>query len=262
MTSGIITLSKNKLKFIQSLKQKKHRDAEQLFIAEGDKIVHELLASDYKIELIVALPAWLKNNSSLTTHQPCELFVCSETDLQRISNLSTPNDVLALVHIPQIKPDYNLIKKQLVIGLDDVRDPGNLGTIIRMADWFGISHIVCSPQTVDVYNSKVIQSTMGAFLRVSVLYQPLEDFIATMKSADFPIMGTFLEGESIYQSSLPSTGLIILGNESTGISEEIKKQVTQKLFIPSYPPDRVGSESLNVAIATAIICSEFRRRQL
>ena len=188
-----------------------------------------------------------------------------EEQMKRISALSSPSPVLAVVRKPDdiyvedVSQVEDLIERGgLFLGLDTIRDPGNLGTIIRVADWFGIEHIFCSQGTVDVYNSKVIQATMGALARVKVHYCNLPDLISSLK--DVPVYGTFLDGENIYNKPLSENGLIIMGNEGNGVSKEVSQLINNKLYIPNYPTGRTTSESLNVAIATAVVCAEFRRR--
>ena len=232
---------------IKSLATKQGREELGAFIAEGEKLVGEIRNSDLRIRKI---------------YQTKPIFaegeIVSEKEMERISQLKTANSVLAVVELPtsrlaSVKPDKNL-----VLALDRVQNPGNLGTIIRLADWFGISDIVCSEDTADCFNPKVVQATMGAILRVRVHYTNLASWLSSQSGAC--IYGTFLEGENIYNAQLEKSGVIVMGNEGQGISDEVAEQVTHKLLIPPYPADRCGSESLNVAVATAVICSEFRRR--
>ena len=240
-------LSANKIKFIRSLAQKKFRDEHGLFIAEGEKIVSEALASGYKVR---------------------EVYRADEIGrecMERISCLSSPSPVLAVVEKPDFTPDrilYNLSgRKPLYLALDGVKDPGNLGTIIRVADWFGVDAIFASPGTVEVWNPKVVQATMGAIFRKQVIYTDLSEICRKFSAAGLPVYGTFLDGKNLYDN-LPSDakhGLVVMGSESFGISPALESLITNKLLIPPYPADAVTSESLNVAIATAIICAEFRR---
>ncbi|WP_282016411.1 TrmH family RNA methyltransferase [Marinifilum flexuosum] len=252
-------LSKNQIKLISSLQKKKYRDSHQLFVAEGDKLVMDLLQTNIKVAYLVHTPDW---KNAPTTEHLNQIENRVETDeklMKKVSSLKTPSPVLAVFRIPTGDIDENTIKNSLSILLDDVQDPGNLGTIIRIADWFGIKNIFCSKNTVDVYNPKVIQASMGAIARVKVTYTSLTDLISTYHSKDFPVYGTFLEGETIYKCELQSKGFIVMGNEGQGISEEVGQLVSNKLFIPNFPADQETSESLNVSVATAIICSEFRR---
>jgi len=254
-------LSKNQIKLINSLQKKKYRDQHQLFVAEGDKLIIDLLQSGIKANFLIYSKDW-KNKLSSTHFKNIDTRI--ETDLsqlKKISTLKTPSPVLGVFEIPKIELNPETISNSLSIVLDDVQDPGNLGTIIRIADWFGIKNIFCSPNTVDLYNPKVIQATMGAIARIKLSYIPLDELIAKYKSNDFPIYGTFLEGETIYNTSLQNKGFIVMGNEGKGISENIEKHVNHKLFIPNFPANQETSESLNVSVATSIICSEFRRRE-
>lgn len=247
-------ISHSCIKYIRSLDQKKVRRAEKVFLAEGPKIVGDLLGR-FECQLLVATNEWLKENRQVPANEVIEV---SADDLSRASLLRTPQQVLGVFCQPEYTFDLTLPRRSLCLALDGVQDPGNLGTIIRVADWFGIEDIVCSLDTVDVYNPKVIQATMGAIARIRTHYTSLTDLIENLQ--DTPIFGTFLDGSNIYEESLSNNGLIIMGNEGNGISPEITKLVNRRLFIPNYPTNRPTSESLNVAIATSIICAEFRRR--
>lgn len=249
-------LSKNKIKYIHSLELKKNRKEEGVFIAEGHKLVGDLLGH-FPCKLIVALPNWLEKNPKVTAD---EIIEVTPDELSRASLLKTPQDVLAIFEQPHYETSTDVMKHSLCLALDDVQDPGNLGTIIRLADWFGIENIFCSHGTVDVYNPKVIQATMGALARVKLHYCDLVKLITSVK--DIPIFGTFLDGNNIYGEDLSKNGLIIMGNEGNGVSKEVLKLINKKLYIPNYPTSRETSESLNVAIATAIVCAEFRRRSM
>ena len=250
-------ISKNKIKYIRSLEQKKNRNAEEVFIAEGPKIVGEMLPY-YHAQIIVATDQWLKKYINIPGD--VELYQVDEEELIRISLLKHPQQVLAVFKKPKPKFDFSHIGEQLSLVLDGVQDPGNLGTIVRIADWFGISTIFCSEDTADVYNPKTIQSTMGSIARVEVVYTDIEQLIENLP-CDVPVYGTLLDGEDIYNRQLKSCGLIVMGNEGKGISEKIRTKITDKLYIPYYPNERETTDSLNVAIATAIVCSEFRRRK-
>lgn len=251
-----MSLSNQKIKLIHSLESKKRRKESRLFVAEGNKLVEDLFNAGMRCRYLFAVQSWLTNH---TFHSE-EIIPVTESELKKISSLKTPQDVLAVFH----QPDYDAGQinpgKELVLMLDGIQDPGNLGTILRIADWFGIEHVVCSPETVDVFNPKTVQATMGALARVKVFYVSLIDFLEKEKSN--PVYGTFLDGSNIYLEKLSSNGIIIMGNEGKGISEELCLFITNKLFVPNFPPGRTTSESLNVASATSIICSEFRRRQL
>lgn len=252
-------LSKNKIKFIRSLGQKKQRLEEGMFVAEGPKVVGDLLDEGASAELIVATESWI-----VRQHQPAckELLVCSDEELRRASFLQHPQEVIAVFPISaQVSSSAAKIDDEgLYVALDGIQDPGNLGTIIRIADWYGINTIFCSTDTADGYNPKVIQATMGSIARVKLIYTELQQLIENLPE-DYPIYGTLLDGEDIYQQQLTRHGLIVMGNEGNGISLEIRKLITHKLFIPSHSTNKSHAESLNVAIATAITCAEFRRRK-
>ena len=249
-------LSKNKIKYIKSLDLKKNRKKDNVFVAEGHKLVGELLGKFHCV-LLVAKDTWLSQHTDVDADEIVE--VTSE-ELSRISFLKQPQDVLAVFKQPHYLMDTNVIYQSLCLALDDIQDPGNLGTIIRIADWFGIEHIFCSQGTVDVFNPKVMQATMGAIARVQIHYCDLQELI--ISHTDVPIYGTFLDGNDMYNESLSANGLIVMGNEGNGISQEISQRINKRLYIPNYPADRETSESLNVAIATAIVCAEFRRRSI
>lgn len=247
-------LSKNKIKYIHSLELKKNRKEEHAFVAEGHKLVGDLLGH-FPCKLLVATHAWLERNPGVKAD---EIIEVTQEELTRASLQKAPQEVLAVFEQPTYEMDASVVSQNLCLALDDVQDPGNLGTIIRLADWFGIEHIFCSQGTVDVYNPKTIQATMGALARVKLHYCHLPSFIASLK--DTPVYGTFLDGENMYGKNLSEHGLIVMGNEGNGISDEVGKLVNERLYIPNYPPHRETSESLNVAIATSVICAEFRRR--
>ena len=250
-------LSKNKIKYIHSLESKKNRDKERAFVAEGPKVVEDLMALR-KPHLVVATAEWLRHTGT-DMACGCEVIEVSEDDLAKASFMQHPQKVLAVFGQEREELRLSDFGKGLTLLLDGVQDPGNLGTIIRIADWFGITRIVCSRDTVDVYNPKVVQSTMGSIARVTTYYTELNDFIAAMPQG-MPVYGTLLDGEDIYRQELEETGLIIMGNEGKGISPETRKLINTGIRIPNYPPDRNTADSLNVAVATAIVCSEFRRR--
>jgi TrmH family RNA methyltransferase len=254
-------LSNNKIKELSLLKQKKYRDLNHVFSVEGEKIVSELLQSSFKIKLLVAVSEWINANKKIINNIP-EVYEASEEQLKRISNLITPNKVYALCEMPDNLINIAEIKGKLSLFLDGIQDPGNMGTILRLADWFGIEHVICSNETVDVFNPKVIQSTMGAFLRVKTFYTQAEDWLQQAQKEGIAIACTLLDGKNMYSQKLPNEAIIVLGNESKGISEKVEKYASHRLNIPSFPENRQGSESLNVAIAAAICCAEFRRQQV
>ena len=249
-------LSKNRIKYIHSLEQKKIRKEENSFLGEGPKLVGDLLGH-FPCRYLAATNEWLSKHPSIVAEEIVEV---SAEELSRASLLKTPQQVLAIFEQSNHKIEVERTTKALSLALDDIQDPGNLGTIIRLADWFGIEQIFCSPGTVDVYNPKTIQATMGAIARVKVHYTSLPDLIASLKN--LPVYGTFLDGENIYQKPLAESGIIIMGNEGNGISKEVENLVNHRLYVPNYPQERETSESLNVAIATAVVCSEFRRQMV
>ena len=249
-------LSKNKIKYIRSLEQKKYRKEEKAFLAEGHKLVDDL-SGHFECRLLAATSTWLESHPDIKADEIVEV---SEEELKKASLLKTPQDVLAVFRIPETDPGTRDIAGSLCLALDDVQDPGNLGTILRTADWFGIRHVFCSIGTADAYNPKTVQATMGALARVRIHYCDLKDLIGTL--SDMPVYGTFLDGKNIYGQELTPHGLIVMGNEGKGISQEMEKLVNRRLLIPNYPQGEETSESLNVATATAIVCAEFRRRML
>lgn len=259
-------LSKNQIKSIHSLEQKKQRILKGLFLAEGPKVVLELLQT-HRCHLLVGLDDWLTiHQEELKQAKLIEQVTTASADeLKQASLLCHPQSVLAVFYMPPQEKDQwsntliKSIENNLCLMLDDVQDPGNLGTIIRMCDWFGIDQIFCSIGTADCYNPKVIQATMGAISRIKIHYGNLCHLLDTLPSGT-PIYGSLLDGKDIYQQELTNHGILIMGNEGKGISKELQTKLTHKLFLPTYPDDRNGSESLNVAIATALICGEFRRR--
>lgn len=252
----MFTVSNSIMKFVASLSQKKHRDKENCFVAEGTKCV--LDTWDYfKCRMIIATQNWYETFGNLS-HLNL-MHIASRQQMQKMSQFSNPSEVIAVYEIPQLE-NSNEIENNLNIVLDGVQDPGNLGTIIRLADWFGIYDIFCSKQTVDVYNHKVVQATMGAISRVRVHYCDLEDLILSHKS--MPVYGTALDGENIYQAALPDHGFVIFGNEGNGMTKELKELTTSNLLIPSGNGDGATSESLNVGLAAAITISEFCRKKL
>ena len=253
-------ISKNKKKFLSSLQQKKYRKKYGVFVGEGDKINGDLLAEGVKSVELYATQDWIDENSQIL---PENTFAVSVSELKSVSNLKSPPRVIGVYEAIEHKINLSEIKDSLVLALDGIQDPGNMGTIIRLADWFGIKHVVCSEDTADVYNPKVVQATMGAIARVNVYYADLHKIIdGYKKETGLPVYGTFLEGENIYEKELSDRGMIVMGNEGKGISKEIEQHITGKLYIPNYPSDAQTSESLNVAVATAVVCSEFRRRML
>lgn len=253
-------LSKNKQKYIRQFSLKKHRDGEMLFVAEGPKVVEELAAA-FPCRLLCATAPFLASHDIAAQ----EVIEVNEQELTAASNLKTPQQVLAILEKPDahaptlLKTAAESAGSELVLALDGIQDPGNMGTILRLADWFGIRRVVCSPDTADAFSPKVVQATMGALARVSIAYTDLPSWLATLPK-DCPVYGTHLDGSDIYAQALTPHGVIIMGNEGKGISAAVSERVTHRLRIPSFPPGEPTSESLNVATATAIVCAEFRRR--
>lgn len=239
-------LSKNQLKFIRSLKKKKIRQSEGLFLAEGIKVVEELLRSSFKLHKLYFTEAYSNPLHIL------DFELITANDLQHISELSTPNQVFGIFEIPFAKEP---VHKGLTVVLDEINDPGNMGTIIRLCDWFGVSQLICSTNTVDCFNQKVVQASMGSLSRVPIIYT---DLVSYLKKEKRHIYGTFLNGDNVYKTDLESDAVLILGNEANGISDSVKEYVTQKLTIPQFGHQQL-TESLNVAMAAAIFLSEFNK---
>ena len=244
-------IGKNTIKWVHSLEMKKNRKREHLFVAEGPKVVGDLLAH-YRPRAVFATVEW-NGRASLPSYVTPETV--SDDELRRLSFLQHPQQVIAVLEMDD-DVRTSVSPERLSLVLDGVQDPGNLGTIIRIADWFGIDNIVCSPDTADAYNPKVVQATMGSLARVNVSYTPLLPFLTSLP-ADMPIYGTLLDGSDIYASELSSRGIIIMGNEGNGISQEVRALVSKPLLIPNFRQGGDCAESLNVAVATSITCSEF-----
>ena len=240
-----MSLSKNTIKLITSLRQKKYRQKHNLFIAEGVKVVNELLSSSLKVFKIYTTSTNVLNESD-------NVEVITEDELKKVSNLKAPNKVLGIFEIPSEK---EIDTNNFIVALDEVNDPGNLGTIIRLCDWFGVKQLICSKNTVDCYNPKVIQSTMGSLTRVNIVYT---DLISFLEKTNLPTYTADMDGENVYKSKLPEKAILVMGNEANGISKEVNNVVQQKLTIPRFG-DIQQTESLNVATATAILLSEFKR---
>ena len=239
-------VSKNQIKLITSLQQKKYRFAHQLFFAEGIKVIQELVESNFELVHLYT------TQNDFEEVSKDKKTIIPESDLKKITALATPNSCLAVFKMPAEK---KIGESGLIRALDSIRDPGNLGTILRLCDWFGIDQLICSKETVDIYNPKVVQATMGSIARVNVNYVDLENVVSQTK---LPVFGTFMDGNNIYKTNLPQEGIIIMGNEANGISPELEKLIKNRLTIPRFGTLQ-KTESLNVATATAIILSEFRR---
>lgn len=252
-------VSTGDIKYVQGLQQKKFRRQHGVFVAEGEKIVKELLSSDFEIEGIYGVADWIEQNKS-SLQKGISLFTVSENELGRISGLKTPNQVLAVVKTPTLLSEPDLSRSGVILALDTLQDPGNLGTIIRTADWFGIRQIVCSHETADVFSPKVIQATMGSFLRVSVLYTDLAEWLETIR-IEVPIYGAFPEGDNMFDIQPGIGGILVIGNESAGISARVSKCVSRRVKIPGGLPPEKGSspDSLNASIAAGILMSVLTR---
>lgn len=257
MPPSISPLSKSKTRLIRSLGQRKHRDATGLFVAEGPKVVGDLL-SLARPTLVVATEQWAERGARLLA-AGTELSVVSESELRGVSFLQHPQQVLGLFRRADMPGGSCELPgdEELCIALDGVQDPGNLGTIVRVADWFGITRIYCSPSTADVWNPKVVQATMGSVARVAVGYCDLPSLVDRLP-AGYPVYGTLLDGDDIHHARLSGRGLLVMGNESCGLSAEMRERVTERLLIPPYPAGRSTADSLNVAIATAITVFALR----
>jgi TrmH family RNA methyltransferase len=252
-------ISKNSIKLIKSLALKKIRLKENLFLVEGDKIVSEVLESKFKVDKLFATSSFLINNQQKIKNANFVSEVTQE-EITQASLLKSPQNSIALCKLPDFKGLPEKPDASLWVYLDEIQDPGNLGTIIRVCDWFGIENLFCSPRTADLFNPKVIQASMGSFCRVELIYTPFESVAKLAVSSGIPIFGAFLDGTNIYEQKLPSKALVVMGNEGNGISPEIEAKIEKKIKIPEFNKNTKSAESLNVSVATAIICSEFKRQ--
>jgi len=243
-------ISKNLLKLANSLQLKKYRTQEQSFLVEGGKSVQELLNSQFKITHLFVTDAFAQQFEKQISENTAELHLCSDKDLEKIGTFKTNNAAIAIARIPT-NEKFD-IQNEWVLALDDIRDPGNLGTIIRIADWYGITKILCSSNTVDIYNPKVINSSMGSFLRVRIFYTDLAEYLSQLK---VPIMGAFLDGDNAHKIKYPKAGVLVIGNESEGISKDVEQFISQKVNIPRFG----GAESLNAGIATAVLLDNIAK---
>lgn len=245
-------MTKADIQFVRSLDDKRVRDTERLFVAEGAKLVEEIVASTMKVRRIYTTRDDVEGQS---------VERIERRDMERISQLKTPTDTLAVVCQPRHELNLDRVFGGLVLALDGVQNPGNMGTILRLADWFGVEDVVCSAECADCYNSKVVQATMGAILRVRVHYvESFPQFLDEALRRDVPVYGTLLDGKNIYNERLSERGVVVMGNEGRGVSDACRSRLTHALLIPPYPQDAPTSESLNVAMATGIVLAEFRRR--
>ena len=253
-------ISRNKAKFIVSLQRKKVRDEEGLYVIEGDKIVREFLSAGVPVRMLAAKPEFLKSLPADLINLAADVEVVSFEDLRQISTLKTPHNALAVVCIQEKEISIPSLLDELCIALEFVQDPGNMGTIIRAAGWFGLKNIVCSSDCVDVYNPRVIQASMGALLHVNVFYHDLKKLVSAAIDRNIPVFGAVLEGDPIYSHPLNNKGIILLGNESKGISAGLMPYVSHKIMIPGFSEAKPGIDSLNVGMAASVVFSEFRRR--
>lgn len=253
-------LSKNKIKLINSLKDKKFRIIHKEFVIEGNKVINEIINSNnHLLHQLICTREFYNLIPARLTKKLNEVLLVKKDEIERISSFKTAPDAIAILKIPEHKFDLDEITENLCIVLDNIQDPGNLGTIIRTADWFGIKNIVCSTDTADCYNPKVLQSTMGSIFRTHIFYIDLVSFFHEIIDKT-SVYGTFTDGESIFSAQIERKGIIIMGNESKGISKKLLPYINKRITIPSFPFTGEKVESLNVAAATAIVCAEFRRR--
>ncbi len=253
-------ISKNTIKLIKSLALKKNRIKEKLFLVEGDKNVCEVLESGFIVENLIATSSFLENISLLHKNSRVTTEV-SKQEIEQASLLKNPQNSIALCSLPETKELPGELGQNLHVFLDEIQDPGNLGTIIRICDWFGIENLFCSPKTADLYNPKVIQASMGSFCRVNVFYTSFETVARIAEKSSVAVFGAFLEGENIYEKKLPTRALLVMGNEGNGISRETEARIERKIKIPGFNKNATSAESLNVSVATALICSEFKRQE-
>jgi TrmH family RNA methyltransferase len=253
-------IGKSTTKRIKSLALKKYRQKEKLFIVEGDKNVLEVLQSNFEVKQLFATHDFLTKNSAFTS-QAKQITEVAIDELKKLSLLKHPQNSLAVCTLTDKKSLPEKLDKNLSLYLDGIQDPGNLGTLIRICDWFGINQLFCSPDTADIYNPKVIQASMGSFCRVDVWYTPFDELINIAKESNVSVFGSFLNGRNIYNEKLPGQALLVIGNEGNGIRESVVKAIDHKITIPSYAKNGKGAESLNAAVATGIICAEFKRQQ-
>jgi len=254
-------ITRHQAKMILSLQKRKVREESSLFVIEGDKLVREYIMAGNRVTLLAGKPEWINGEPEMVISGADEVVTVTYDDLRRISSLKTPHNVLAVAAMKKLPYNDEILKGALTLVLEYVQDPGNLGTIVRIAAWFGIRNIICSPDCVDFYNPKVIQASMGAFIHVMVHYQPLEPLLSKAQANGLNVFGATMNGRSVYESHLGSEGLILLGNESKGISDGLLVFVTEQITIPGHEKPLAGIESLNVSMAAAIICSEFARRK-
>jgi TrmH family RNA methyltransferase len=257
-------ISSTRSKLLRSLQHKKFRDQHRLFLVEGEKMVGELISNvpnqRLRAKEIYATPEWIDRNIALVQRSDTEVVEATQAEIKKVSSLVSPQAVMALVSMPDSTLEIEELLHIPVLAFESIRDPGNLGTIIRTADWFGMNHIVCTPDSTDVFNPKVVQSTMGAIARVMVHYHDLNALLVSPALKEKAVYGTFLDGENIYEASLEPKPLILFGNESHGLSDRFNPHIQHRISIPSFSTTGKGSESLNVASSVAVVCSEINRR--
>ncbi len=249
-------LTKNDMKAIKALHEKKNRTELGLFLVEGEKSAVELLKSKFKIDLLLVTAEFFEKYKNLVGENDIRYEIVSENYIEKLGTLETNDSALAVAK-QNTEEEPGISKNEIVLVLDKIQDPGNLGTIIRTADWYGIEKIICSEDTADFYNSKTISASMGSFTRVKVFYRDLEKFLGEAQYEKIPVFGAYLEGEDVHEAVFPPAGILVMGNESRGISKELEKFITRKITIPTYG----GAESLNVGVATAIILDNWRNGQ-
>jgi TrmH family RNA methyltransferase len=252
-------ITKARLNFILSLQKRKTREEEKLYVVEGDKLVKEFLEARVKIQMLVAKPEFLNSLPLVLKQGVGEFIQASYDELKKVSSLKTPHNALAVISMPEKKINTESLKKGLSVAIECIQDPGNLGTVIRSAAWFGIKNIYCSSDSVDAFNPKVIQATMGAILHVNVFYTDLHALFEKAAENSIRIFGALLEGQSVYSCKISNNGIILLGNESRGISEDLQPFITDRIMIPRSDRTGPGIDSLNVAMAASVIFSEFTR---
>lgn len=250
-------MSKNTIKFIKSLQIKKNRQELGLFVAEGPKLINELIEHNFQVHSIYCAQS---NCNKILRIENYDYNSIEESEIKKISSLSTPPGSLGIFKIPAIDFDLEIIRKDFFLMFENIRDPGNLGTIIRLADWFGLKNIICSDNSVDNFNSKVVQSTMGSIARVKVYYKNFFELLPLLKNSGVPLLGVTMQGQSVYNFKFDQKSALIFGNESLGISDQIESLVDNKITIPPFSSEE-KPESLNLAVAAAIVCSEVRRKK-
>ena len=252
-------IGKSTIKLIKSLAIKKYRIRENLFLVEGDKNVVEVLNSEYKIEKLFATKSFIAENEN-RCKKATSIIEVEHVEIKKASVLQNPQNSLAICSLPEKQIFPKILNDNLSVYLDDIQDPGNLGTIIRICDWFNVEYLFCSPNTVDLWNPKVIQASMGSFCRVQIIETDFMPVANLAKLSEAPVFGAVLDGNNIYTETLPKKAILIMGNEGKGIQKELKNMIDRKIKIPEFSDNNESAESLNVSVATAVICSEFKRQ--